>query len=225
MDIPDKRIRAYRLDIEMDLAPITSHEPRLKLYNMATLFYKIIMWLIVSLLSWFLITNFSSIASFFYLLLVLNSTFQCLPSLGVRSITIQKPLDSSVVLRGFCGVQNRLLSQVPQQRLARNTSKANKLLHYTNLRPFSLPGTTLRWRGSMLKGKPTWPYWPSGNRQAKWKSEISGQSNWCLLQVCLSSAGPLQGRQNNYCGVYGHAHHSNITTHAAPTHRQKQGVL
>ena len=38
MDIPEGRIRADRLDIEIDQAPLSSNEPqRVKLYNMATL--------------------------------------------------------------------------------------------------------------------------------------------------------------------------------------------
>ena len=42
MDIPEGRIRADRLDIEFNQAPLTSNEPqRVKLYNMATLSQKI----------------------------------------------------------------------------------------------------------------------------------------------------------------------------------------
>ena len=38
MDIPVGRIRADRLDIEFNQAPLLSHEPqRVKLYNMAML--------------------------------------------------------------------------------------------------------------------------------------------------------------------------------------------
>ena len=42
MDIPEGRIRAERLDIEFNYAPLTSNEPqRVKLYKMATLPQKI----------------------------------------------------------------------------------------------------------------------------------------------------------------------------------------
>ena len=80
MDIPEGRIRADRLDIEFNQAPLSSNEPqRVKLYNMATLPQKIRLWLIVGLSLGSLLTNLTSIASFFHLLPESNSTFQCQP--------------------------------------------------------------------------------------------------------------------------------------------------
>ena len=80
MDIPEGRIRAERLDIEFNQAPITSNESqRVKLYNMATLPQKIQLWLIVGLSLGSLITNLTSIASSFHLLPKSNSTYQCPP--------------------------------------------------------------------------------------------------------------------------------------------------
>ena len=76
MDILEGRIRAYRLDIEFNQAPLTSNEPqRVKLYNMATLHQKIQLWLIVGLSLGSLKTNLTSIASSFHLLPESNSTF------------------------------------------------------------------------------------------------------------------------------------------------------
>ena len=58
MNIPEGRIRADRLCIEFNQAPLPSHEPqRVKLYNMATLPQKIQRWLIVGLSLGSLITN------------------------------------------------------------------------------------------------------------------------------------------------------------------------
>ena len=77
MDIPEGRIRAERLDIELIQAPLSSNEPqRVNLYNMATLPQKIQLWLIVGLSLGSLITNLTSIASSFHLLFESNSTFQ-----------------------------------------------------------------------------------------------------------------------------------------------------
>ena len=76
MDIQEGRIWAYRLDIEFNQTPLTSNEPqRVKLYKMATLSEKIQLWLIVSFGLGYLITNLTSIASSFHLLLESNSTF------------------------------------------------------------------------------------------------------------------------------------------------------
>ena len=80
MDIQDGRIRADRLDIEFNQVQLTSNEPqRVNLYNMATLPQKIQLWLIVGLSLGSLITNLTSIASFFHLLPESNSTCQCPP--------------------------------------------------------------------------------------------------------------------------------------------------
>ena len=80
MDIPESRIRADRLDIEFNQAPIISNEPqRVKLYNMEILPQMIQLWLIVGLSLGSIITNLTSIASSFHLLFELNSTFQCPP--------------------------------------------------------------------------------------------------------------------------------------------------
>ena len=80
MDIPKGRIRADRLEIKFNQAPLISNEPqRVKLYNMATLPQKIQLWLIVGLSLGSLITNLTSIASSFYLLPESNSTFQSPP--------------------------------------------------------------------------------------------------------------------------------------------------
>ena len=50
MDVPEGRIRADQLDIELDQAPPASREPQqLKLYNMLTQAQKIQHWLIVGL--------------------------------------------------------------------------------------------------------------------------------------------------------------------------------
>ena len=62
MDILEGRIRADRLDIEFNHAPLISNKLRVKLYNMATLFQKIQFWLIVGLSLGVLITNLTSIA-------------------------------------------------------------------------------------------------------------------------------------------------------------------
>ena len=92
-DIQEGRIRADRLDIEFNQAPLPSHEPqRVKLYNVATLPQKIQLWLIVGLSLGSLITNLTSIASSFYLLPESKSTFQCPPRLSVRSTTAQRTL-------------------------------------------------------------------------------------------------------------------------------------
>ena len=80
MDIPEGRTRADRLDIEFNQVLLTSNEPhRVKLYNMATLPQKIQLWLIVCLSLGSLITNLTSIASSFHLLIESNSTCQCPP--------------------------------------------------------------------------------------------------------------------------------------------------
>ena len=80
MDIPEGRIRADRLVIEFDQAPLSSNEPqRVKLYNMASLPQKIQLWLIVGLSLGSLINNLTSIASYFHLLPESNSTYQCPP--------------------------------------------------------------------------------------------------------------------------------------------------
>ena len=82
MDIPDGRIRADRMDIEFNQAPLISNEPqRVKLYNMATLPQIIQLWLIVGLSLGSLITNLTSIASSFHLLPESNSTFHYPPRL------------------------------------------------------------------------------------------------------------------------------------------------
>ena len=76
MDISEGRIRADRLDIEFNQAPLISNEPqRVKLYNMAMLPQKIQLWLIVGLSLGSLITNLSSIASSLHLYPESNSTF------------------------------------------------------------------------------------------------------------------------------------------------------
>ena len=50
MDVPESRIRADHLDIELDKAQPTSREPhQLKQYNMLLLAKKINLWLIVGL--------------------------------------------------------------------------------------------------------------------------------------------------------------------------------
>ena len=80
MDIPEGRIRADRLNIEFNQVPLISNKPqRVQLYNMATLPKKIQLWLIVGRSHGFLITNLTSIASFFDLLPESNSNFQCPP--------------------------------------------------------------------------------------------------------------------------------------------------
>ena len=80
MDIPEGSIRADRLDIEFNQAPLISNEPqRVKLYNMTTLPQKIQLRLIVDLSLGSLITNLTSIASSIHLLFESNSTFQCPP--------------------------------------------------------------------------------------------------------------------------------------------------
>ena len=82
MDVPEVRIRADHLDIELDQASPASSEPQqLKLYNILTLAQKIQLWFIVGLLLGLLITNFTSIASSFHLLPTSNSTCQCPPTL------------------------------------------------------------------------------------------------------------------------------------------------
>ena len=68
MYIPEGRIRANRLDIEFNQAPLISNEPqRGKLYNIATLLQKIQLWIIVGLSLGFQITNLTFIASCFHL--------------------------------------------------------------------------------------------------------------------------------------------------------------
>ena len=80
MDILEGRIRADRLDIEFNQAPLISNEPqRFKLYNMATLPQQLCLWLIVGLSLGSLITNVTSIASSFDLLPESNLTFQIPP--------------------------------------------------------------------------------------------------------------------------------------------------
>ena len=79
MDIPEGFIQADRLDIEFNQVPLNSNEPRVKLYNMATLPQNTQLWLIVGLSIGFLITNLTSIASSVHLHFESNSTFQCPP--------------------------------------------------------------------------------------------------------------------------------------------------
>ena len=80
MDILECRIRAERLDIEFNQAPLTSNKPqRVTLYNMATLPQTILLWLIVGFTLGSLITNLPFIASSFHLLPESNLTFQCPP--------------------------------------------------------------------------------------------------------------------------------------------------
>ena len=63
MNIPEVRIRADYLDIELNQAPLASRNPQqLKLYNILTLAQNIQLWLIVGLAFKSLITNFTSIA-------------------------------------------------------------------------------------------------------------------------------------------------------------------
>ena len=82
MDIPESRIRADHLDIELDQAPLASREPQqLKLYNMLTLTQKIQHWLIVGLFLESRINNFIYIALSFHLLPTSNLTCQCPPRL------------------------------------------------------------------------------------------------------------------------------------------------
>ena len=70
MDIPEGRIRAERLDIKFNQAPLISNEPqRVKLYNMATLPQKIQLLLIVGPSLGSLITNLTLIASSLHLIL------------------------------------------------------------------------------------------------------------------------------------------------------------
>ena len=70
MDIQEGRIRADRLDIEFNQAPFISNEPqRVKLYNMATLFQTIQLWLFVGLSLGSLLTNLTFNASSFHHLL------------------------------------------------------------------------------------------------------------------------------------------------------------
>ena len=80
MDIPEGRIRAERLNIEFNQAPLISNEPqRVKLYNMATLPQKSQLLQIVGLSYGSLITNLTSIASSFHLLFESKLTLQCPP--------------------------------------------------------------------------------------------------------------------------------------------------
>ena len=66
--------------IMLPKAPLSLNEPlRVKLYNMASLPQKIQLWLIVGLSLGTLITNLTSIASFFHLYPESNSTVQCPP--------------------------------------------------------------------------------------------------------------------------------------------------
>ena len=72
---PEGRCRADHLDIELDQAPPALRElQQLKQYNMFTLAQKIQHWLIVGLSLGSVITNFTSIASFFHLLPTSNLT-------------------------------------------------------------------------------------------------------------------------------------------------------
>ena len=82
MDVQEGRIQADYLNIELNKAPLALREPQqLKLYNMLTLAQKIQLWLIVGLSLGPLITNFTIIASSFYLLSPSNLTCQCPPRL------------------------------------------------------------------------------------------------------------------------------------------------
>jgi len=71
VDVPEGRIRADRIDIELEsvhpaaLHPLSDEAQRIKLYNMPNLAQKIQLWLIVLLSSGSLISNLSSIASTF----------------------------------------------------------------------------------------------------------------------------------------------------------------
>ena len=73
MDVPESRIRADHLDIELDQAPPASRDPQqLKLYNILTLAQKIQLWLIVGLSFVLLITNLTFLALSLHLLLTSN---------------------------------------------------------------------------------------------------------------------------------------------------------
>ena len=82
MDVPEGRIRADHLDIDLDQASPPLREPQqLKIYNILILAHKIKLWIIVGLSLGSLITNFTSIALSFHLLYTSNSTCQCSPRL------------------------------------------------------------------------------------------------------------------------------------------------
>ena len=72
VDVPEGRIRAERVDIQLESVPLQRTIPettsRLKLYNMPNLAQKIQLWLIVILSSGSLLSNLSSIATTFGLL-------------------------------------------------------------------------------------------------------------------------------------------------------------
>ena len=77
MDVPDGRIRATNLDIELDsFINKTTETQKLKLYNVATLPQKIQLWLIVNLSVALLITNLTSIVTTFGLT-PFNNTHPC----------------------------------------------------------------------------------------------------------------------------------------------------
>jgi len=83
-DIPEGRIRADRIDIELDQnsAPFPAgggETHRLKLYNMPNLAQKIQLWLIVLLSSGSLLSNIGSIVSTFGLLSSQNNNCTCPP--------------------------------------------------------------------------------------------------------------------------------------------------
>ena len=81
MEVPDGRLIAKHLEIDLDPSPKPSETPKLKLYNMATFPQKIQLWLIVFLSLASLLSNLTSIASSVGIFQHSNYTSQCLRKL------------------------------------------------------------------------------------------------------------------------------------------------
>ena len=81
MDVPDGRLIAKHLEIDLDSQQRQSETQKLKLYNMATFPQKIQLWLIVFLSLASLISNLTSIATSVGIFSHYNNTCQCPPKL------------------------------------------------------------------------------------------------------------------------------------------------
>ena len=81
MEVPDGRLIAKHIEINLDPQPRQSETQKLKLYNMATIPQKIQLWLIVFLSLASLISNLTSIATSVGIFQHSNNSSQCPPKL------------------------------------------------------------------------------------------------------------------------------------------------
>ena len=81
MEVPDGRLIAKHIEIDLDPQPRQSETQKHKLYNMATFPQKIQLWLIVFISLASLISNLTSIATSVGIFPYSNNSSQCPPKL------------------------------------------------------------------------------------------------------------------------------------------------